>query len=430
MRLLWLSVIALIAGAAAGFVGGAFRWVLFHADTLRATISEWAHATPGGFVVPVLLTALAAAAAAAIVRLSPRSSGSGIQDVEAVVRGEAEPPPLGVLPARFIGGALAIGGGLVLGREGPTVHMAATIGASAGRATRRSSDDIRVLQTALSGAGLAVAFNAPIGGALFVFEEVTKRIQLRTVVATLASVGAAVACARLITGDRPDFTVVEPASIPLFALPLVLIFGVLIGAVGSAYSFLVIGFLDIARRLRQIPATVRAACIGAIVGGALFLDPLTVGGGDALTQAILTGHAIALPVLVMYIVIRFIAGPLSYAAGTPGGLFAPLLALGALFGLVFSRLVDILVPSFAASLGPNGSRDFAITMAVVGMSALFAAVVRAPLTGIALIIEMTAITSASIPMILAAVAAVIMATALRSQPVYESLRHLMIDGKP
>ena len=414
--LLILLLATAVAGLATGFVGGAFRWVLDRATELRGDIVTWALETPSGWIVPILLTALAAATAATIVRLSPRSAGSGIQDVEAVVRGEVAPPRLDVIPARFVGGALAIGGGLVLGREGPTVHMGAALGAAAAQAARRDETDVRIAQSALSGAGLAVAFNAPIGGALFVFEELTHRLTTRLMLATLVAVGVAVACARIIIGNSADFDVARVEPAPLHALPLFVAFGVVIGLLGAAYSSVVVTCLTVAHRLRRIPPTVRAALVGAVVGAALLYDPLTVSGGDAVTQLLLHGQSVALPVVLTYLVIRFFAGPLSYAAGTPGGLFAPLLALGALSGLAFIQVIDGLWPG----LGP----DLALTFVFVGMSTLFAAVVRAPLTGIVLVIEMTAVTSAIIPMIAAGAAAVLTATALRSRPVYDRLREM------
>lgn len=414
-----LGLLAVIVGVATGLVGGAFRWLLVEAAKFRIGVAEWSHAASFGWLVPIALTAAGAALAAAIVQLSPRAAGSGIQDVEAVYRGDIDPPPLWVVPARFVGGALSIGSGMVLGREGPTVHMGASLAAAAGRVARLPDDDARALQTAMAGAGLAVAFNAPVGGAVFVLEEVTKSARLRVVIPTVLSVAAAVASARLIIGDRPDFAVRALPVPPVYSLPLFIVFGVLVGVVGCLYNILVVGLLRLVDRLRRVSPVVRAAVIGAVVGFLLFLDPRLVGGGDELTQALLGGQTLAVPVLLLYLVVRFCVGPLCYAAGTPGGLFAPLLALGSLLGLAFSALVAVVVPD----LGP----DFAASMIIVGMSTLFAAVVRAPLTGIALVIEMTAVTTATVPMLLAAGAAVATAALLRSPPVYDSLRELMPD---
>ena len=160
-----ICVTAIIAGVFIGFVGGAFRWCLQTADDLRIDLVDWAHTLPGpGWLVPIAAAALGATLAALIVRWEPLAAGSGIQHVEAVFLGEARPPLIRLLPAKFVGGVLSMGSGLVLGREGPTVHMGAAIGAEAARRARLPDSEVRMMQTALGGAGLAVAFNAPIGG--------------------------------------------------------------------------------------------------------------------------------------------------------------------------------------------------------------------------------------------------------------------------
>lgn len=416
--LLALAGLAVVAGAAIGFVGGAFRWLLGRAAELQGAVVEWARAAPVGWLVPVLIVAATAAAAATIVRFVPRASGSGIQHVEAVERGESSPPPIAVLPARFVGGLLAIGSGLVLGREGPTVHMGATIGTAAARLARRGDADVRTLQTALSGAGLAVAFNAPIGGAIFVFEEITKQVRMRMLVPTLLAVTVAIACSRLILGDRPDFAVRQVADPPLHALPLYVVLGAIAGLLGVLYSRAILGAMDLIHRVPRIPPIAKAAVIGGLIGTALFLDPLTVGGGDALTQLLLAGQDFAVPMLLIYLVVRFLAGPMAYSIGTPGGIFAPLLALGALMGTLFA--------SFSQSVIPGLGTDFGVAMAMAGMTALFSAVVRAPLTGIVLVIEMTAVTTVTVPMLVAGVTAVLTARLLRAPPIYDSLRERML----
>lgn len=413
-----LALLAVAAGIGTGLIGGVFRWLLVEAAALRDHLADWAHTVPFGWLAVVAFGVAGAALAAYIVTLSPRASGSGIQDVEAVYRDQLAPPPLSIVPARFVGGLASIGSGMVLGREGPTVHMGAGLAAGVARAARLPDDDQRTLQTAMSGAGLAVAFNAPVGGAVFVLEEVAKSANYRLIIPTVLGVGAAIACARIIIGDQPDFAVHGIPNPPLFTLPMFVVFGILIGLAGAAYNTLVVGLVRGAGRLTRIPVVVRAGGVGAIIGALLYVDPLTVGGGDALAQLLLAGKTIAVPVLLLYLALRFVVGPLSYAAGTPGGLFAPMLALGALTGTLFAQLVGLLAPGLGT--------DFVIAMAIVGMSTLFAAVVRSPLTGIVLIIEMTAITTVTVPMLLAAGAAVLTATLVRSPPVYDSLRTILL----
>ncbi len=420
--LVLLCTLAALAGVAIGFVGGAFRWLLLQADRLRLELMDWAHTVGGpSWLAPVLVVAAGAGIARYLVRLVPLAGGSGIQHVEAVWRKESDPPPLRVLPARFVGGLIAIGSGLVLGREGPTVHMGATLGAEAGRRAKVSPDDVRLLQAALAGAGLAVAFNAPVGGALFVLEEVTKSARLRLVLTTAIACAVAVGCARVLVGDHPDFVVStqEPAGLSMTVLFLV--FGLLTGFVGVGYNRLIIGCLAVADRMTRVPVEVRAGAIGGLVGLILYVSPQAVGGGDALTQLILGGEGIVVPAVAGYFLLRFLTGPLSYAAGTPGGLFAPLLALGALWGLLFHATVSPIVPAAGSSPVP---------LALVGMTAFFAATVRAPFTGIVLVVEMTAVATVTVPMLAACFAATLVPTLLRDRPVYDVLRERMLAARP
>jgi CIC family chloride channel protein len=413
-----ICLTAIVAGVLIGFVGGAFRWCLQKADDLRIDVVDWAHKLPGpGWLIPMAAAAAGATLAALIVRWEPLAAGSGIQHVEAVFLGEAQPPLIRLLPAKFIGGVLSIGSGLVLGREGPTVHMGAAIGAEAARRARLPDAEVRMMQTALGGAGLAVAFNAPIGGTLFTLEEVTKSFRLKTVLATLFSAASAVACSRLILGNHADFDVEPIADTALAWLPLFVAFGLLTGALGAVYNGLVLWFLDHVGAIRRIPALAKAAIIGAVIGFAMFAYPFAGGGGEDLTQRILGGQHLAASAVIAILAVRFVAGPLSYSAAVPGGLFAPLLAVGALWGLLF-------VGAFNA-VWPGDATQLAVPMALVGMAAFFGATVRAPVTGMVVVTEMTATTEVLVPMMAATAAAVFVAYLVGSPPIYESLRERM-----
>lgn len=411
-----LSLVAAASGAGIGFVGGAFRRVLFGSGHFRTSFVSWAHHWPAvGWMLPVLLVAACAALARLVIRFVPVATGSGIQDVEAVWRGDLEFPPQSLLPAKFAGGALGIGSGLALGREGPTVHMGAVIGSEAGRRMRLGADDQRVLQTALGGAGLAVAFNAPLGGSLFVFEEVARSFRLRLALATLIGSSVAIACSRVLLGNRPNFIVGPLPTPPGWLILVYVVFGVATGLLAVAYNRLVLAGLDQFARPLRWPPELRAAVVGGAVGLVLWFHPLAVGGGDALVQRVLNG-GFGVTVLVGYLIVRFLIGPWSYAAGTPGGLFAPLLAVGAVWGALVHGILEPLVPALGSHPG---------AMAIVGMSAFFAGVVRAPFTGIALLVEMTATTTQLVPMLAACFAAVLAATALGNAPIYDSLRSRM-----
>lgn len=414
-------LVAVPAGCLVGLVAGSFRWCLEHADRLRGSLLEDVRGLSGpGWLIPMLCTALGAAAACLIARRVPNAAGSGIQHVSAVWRGEAGPGPgsLWLLPAKFLGGLIAIGSGLVLGREGPIVHMGATIGSEVGRRTGLGAKDARMLHTALSGAGLGAAFSAPLGGMLFVCEEIAHTIRPRLVLLTLIGTVSAVVCSGLIVGDAPVFPVSDVPVPPLWTLPVFLLFGAATGALAAAYSGLVVGLLAICDRLTRVPLVIRAAVIGAVVGLLMAYDPLLAGGGDDLSLRLLTGDNITAIALVGYLAVRFVAGPLSYAAATPGGLFAPLLALGALWGALVHAVTEPLLPAQSAGAG---------AFAVVGMAALFVGVVRTPITGVVLVVEMTDATPLVLPLLASCFAAALVTDRLESEPIYDSLRRRMLE---
>lgn len=415
-----LTLVAAVAGIAVGLIGGAFTWILeLSFEYLRATLS-WLHReTPNlpipGWLIAMVIAAGLAASARLLVRLAPTAAGSGIQHVEAVMRGEAKPAPFRVLPVKFFGGLLAMSSGMALGREGPTVQMAAVLGNSFASLFRLSPQDRAMLYTAVAGAGLAVAFNAPLAGAAFVIEEVAHAVTLRRITVTLTAIGTSVFVFRLIFGNDAQFVVTDIHLNGVVELCLLTLLGAVLGLGGALYNKTVLAFLAVADHLRRIPPELKAGAIGAMVALAGWIDLGWVGSGERQVQIILNGD-LAMGGIVVLFLIRWILGPLSYAGGTPGGLFAPLLLLGASAGALFSGAAGALMA---------GSVSTTAAFAMVGMAALFAGVVRAPLTGVLLIVEMTQSVALMVPLLLASVSAVLVATVLGSPPIYDTLRERM-----
>jgi CIC family chloride channel protein len=313
---------------------------------------------------------------------------------------------------KFVGGLLAIGSGLALGREGPSVQMGHSIADMVARLSRRGERDSRVLFAAGAGAGLATAFNAPIAGAVFVLEELLRRFDMRTATAALGASAGAIAVARVLLGVEPDFTVPNQPFPGFATVPVHVVLGIVAGLAGAAYTRATLGSLAVADLARGFPVAVRAALIGGLVGLLAWFEPQLVGGGDAITQQTLLNHG-ALSAIALIFAVRFALGPLSYAAGTPGGLFAPMLVLGAQIGVVFGRLCVQWFPDAAAP--PTA-------YAVVGMTAFFTAVVRAPVTGIALATEMTGCVNLLLPMLAACFGAMVVTNLLGIPPIYDLLR--------
>jgi chloride channel protein, CIC family len=411
--LLVLALLAPIAGAAAGILGALFRLALAHADRLRDEFVAWMHGeNVAGFLLVVIACASTTAIAAWLVRrFSPDASGSGIPHVEAELEGQARPPALSLIPVKFVGGLLAIGAGLALGREGPSVQMGASVAHLVGKIFKRNRPDCRVLLAAGSGAGLATAFNAPIAGAIFVLEELVRRFEPRIAIVALGASSTAIAVARLFLGDAPDFHVRALAFPGNGAKLLFFVLGMLAGLAAIAYNHAILGAIAAAGKLRRWPVELRAAIIGAAVGTLAWFAPGLVGGGDLITQRTLEGIG-TLALIPLLFSLRFGLGAVSYAAATPGGLFAPLLVLGAQLGLFFGLACQFLF---------SGLHIQPEAFAVVGMAAFFAGVVRAPLTGIVLVTEMTGNVTMLLPMMGGCFAAMLVTTVLRNPPIYDSL---------
>ncbi len=429
-----LALIALISGALVGLVGAAFCLALRQADQSRDVVIGWARQWPEfGWLIPVVAASgLVMVARWLVQRFAPLASGSGVQHVEAVMQGEAEPAAGMVLPVKFIGGTLAIGSGLALGREGPTVQMGAVIGALVGKSFSAIRADVQVLQSAAAGAGLAVAFNAPMGGVAFVFEELSRHFEARLMIATLAACGAAMVVARALLGDPPEFRLdALPTPTPA-SLIFYLILGALLGILGTAYNRAVIRWLNLFNRFERIPILLRAAGVGGVVGLVAWFEPRWTGGGERIVQGVLDGQFTLMGLSGLFAA-RWLLGTFSYSAGAPGGLFSPLLLVGATFGALLGGTLGELLSEtvsgcFGEVLGPllPGLIPSTPALAVVGMAAFFTAVVRAPLTGLILIMEMTASTTLLLPILAACLSASIVPPLLGSAPIYDTLRQRML----
>ena len=239
-----------------------------------------------------------------------------------------------------------------------------------------------------------------------------RRFDTRIAIATFGASAGAIGVARLFLGDTPDFHVETLPFPSVETAPLHLVLGILAGFLGSAYNRTLLETLNAAERLHRWPVELRAALVGAAVGILAWFGPGLVGGGDAITQRTLAGTETGAVVSVVFL-LRFGLGAISYAALTPGGLFAPMLVLGAQLGFFYGTVCS----SWFPTLAPNST-----SLAIVGMAAFFTAVVRAPVTGIVLAVEMTSSFTMFLPMLTACFAAMAVPTLLRNAPIYESLR--------
>jgi CIC family chloride channel protein len=409
-----LALLAPIVGGASGLIGAIFRLALSAADRFRNAAIAWAHGwNLAGFLCIAAGCAAAVAIAAWLVRrFSPYAAGSGIPQVEEILNDELPPTPPRLLFVKFFGGLLAIGSGLALGREGPSIQMGAAIADVVGKLFRRNWHDCKVLITAGAGAGLATAFNAPIAGAVFVLEELMRRFETRTAIAALGASAAAIAVARALLGVSPDFDVKPLAYLGVGSWLLFAALGAVAGLAAVLYNSALLGTLAAIDRLSRWPVQIRAAAIGASVGAIAWFAPALVGGGDDITQHTLAGGA-TLAMLPLAFLLRFWLGPLSSQRRRPAGCSRPFSYWEHSWGC-FSA-------SFAGWCHLICTSD-PVAFAVVGMAAFFTGVVQAPVTSIVLVIEMTASFTMLLPVIAACFAAMLVPNLLNSAPIYDSLR--------
>ncbi|MGE5506989.1 MAG: H(+)/Cl(-) exchange transporter ClcA [Chitinophagales bacterium] len=402
-------------GAAAGLVGVAFRLALSGAESWREQVLAWGRGLPGpGWLLLPAIGALIGGLAGWLTEFAPESAGSGIPHVEAVLTHGRDLTWWRLIPLKFLGGVMAIGAaGLSLGREGPTVQM----GAAAGQAVSKAMRQPRAVELQLvacgAGAGLAAAFNAPLAGVVFVLEELRRNLSPYVLGGAVAACVVADIVAWLTVGPRAAFQVVQFHTLPLAALPLFVLLGALAGLLGAAFNRGLEESLELASRLRGVPRWVRAASAASLAGLLGYFLPQVLGGGHPLAMDLIAGKVQAgFGLLLILLAAKYLLTMVSYGAGVPGGIFLPLLTLGALLGGIVGLSGRVFFPGLTG-LPPS--------LVIVGMAACFVAIVRAPLTGVILIIELTGRYQQMLPLLLACSVSYLVAELVGSPPIYEAL---------
>ncbi len=405
---------ALVIGLVAGLISSVFRKALQWSEIHRIA---WIH---GLSPVAALFAALILGSVGGglglwlVRRFAPEASGSGIPHIKSVVLGEAQLHWRRVLPVKFFGGLASIGGGMALGREGPTIQIGGATGlmVSTWFRVKPGEGERKALISAGAGAGLAAAFNAPLAGVIFVLEELHGAFTpVIFVAAFLASVTADVVC-RVMTGDTPVFALRGMPVPSLNALPVALILGGLAGLGGVLFNRTLLASLDGFDRLQKWPPFAVGALAGLVAGFAAWIYPDVSGSGAILAEHAMAGQ-LAIRGIIVLIAARFVLTMVSYGSGSAGGIFAPLLVIGALGGLAVGRFAHFIAPVWA---------EHPEVFAVLGMGALLTSIVRAPLTGIVLMIELTGKYDYMLPLLVSCFAAYGVAEAMSDVPIYEALR--------
>ncbi len=407
---------AALVGLCAGLLAIAFRLAIEHAEEFRSALYAVSRRfAPWGYALPPLFCALAAGLSLVLVRrLAPEAAGSGIPHLKAVLHRLRGLRSARLVPVKFASGLLAIGSGLALGREGPTVQMGGASGHLIAGWLGVTPRERQVLIAAGAGAGLAAAFNAPLAGVIFVLEELQGDFAPGVLTSSFVASLTADLVSRLALGQLPVFHLPAAPVPPLASLPAFLALGALAGLVGVLFNRSLLASLRQFEKTASWPFGLPAAIVGLLVGVVGWWLPGALGGGGPLVQETFSGQVAMAPLLAL-LALRFVMTILSYGSGVAGGIFAPLLVIGAQLGQGVGLAAGKWGSSISSAPGSTGA------FPVVGMAALFAAIVRAPLTGIVLILEMTANYSLMLPLLAATFIAYGLADILGDRPIYQAL---------
>ncbi|HEX3075980.1 MAG TPA: ClC family H(+)/Cl(-) exchange transporter [Lachnospiraceae bacterium] len=347
----------------------------------------------------------------------PMISGSGIPQVEGVLLRKLRMTWWKVVIGKFIGGVLAIGSGLSLGREGPSVQLGAAVGQGFSRVFKRIKLEEKFLITCGASAGLSAAFNAPLAGVMFALEEVHKNFSPLVLLSALSAALSADYISSGFFGLKPVLSFSGLTIIPLKFYLYIVILGIILGVFGVVFNRTILMTQNVYSKIRVpkefwilIPLMVSVVC------GLLL--PEVLGGGHEIIISLLTASKISFLAIIIMLIVKFLFTMICYGSGAPGGIFLPLLSIGALIGggygvlLVQLNLLDsVYIKSFI----------------LLAMAGYFTAIVRAPITGIILITEMTGSFSHLLSLSIVSIIAYLVADVLGSKPIYESLLERILN---
>ncbi|HUV68654.1 MAG TPA: chloride channel protein [Terracidiphilus sp.] len=400
-----LSVfIGIFSGLAVVCFRFAIDWCRIYLLGSGAQLSPWRlilMPTLAGLVIAVL-----------VIHVFPLARGSGVNQTKAALYIYNGYIPLRTAVGKFITSALAIGAGFSLGPEDPSLQIGACLASALGRRMHLSRDRMRLIAPVGAAAGLAAAFNAPISAVLFVIEEVIGRWTAGILGSVVLSAVSSVVVMRWFLGSESLF------RIPAVELqrPSELIAYSILGIVGGLASVALASGIGVLRpmckKLRPSTQYYQPAVAGLLIGCIAALGaPQVMGAGYVYMDEAMHGQ-FTWQFLVILAVLKIVATLLSFVSGTPGGMFAPTLFIGAMFGAAVGEAGHALLPHLAWSPG---------TYALVGMGVLFAGFLRAPMTSVFMVLEVSGNYSIIVPVIVANTFAYVIARTLQPTPIFDVL---------
>ena len=344
-------------------------------------------------------------------RYFPNARGSGVPQTKAALYAREGRITLRTVLGKFFCTSATLASGIPLGREGPSVQVGAGIGSVLGRLLGLRSEQVKNLIPVGAAAAIAAAFNTPLAAVLFSLEEIVGDLHAPVIGAVVLASATSWMVLRVSLGNHPLFKVpqyqlVHPAEFVVYA-----VLGVAGGLVSVAFTKLLLGMR--ARFLKFPKSTVwfQPLAGGLLVGGIGWFVPQVLGVGYGYVGDALNGN-MAFKMMLLLVVLKLITVTTSYASGNAGGIFGPALFIGAMLGGTVGTLAHHLFPAYTATPG---------AYALVGMGAAFAGIVRAPMTSVLMIFEMTQDYAVIVPLMIANLVSLFIASRLQHEPIYEAL---------
>ncbi len=344
-------------------------------------------------------------------RFFPNARGSGVPQTKAALYANNGRITLRTVLGKFFCTSATLASGIPLGREGPSVQVAAGIASVLGRRLGLSQDKVKALLPVGAAAAIAAAFNTPMAAVLFSLEEIVGDMNAPVLGAVVIASATAWMVLRLLLGNTPLFKVPQYELHSNVEFLIYAVLGVLGGAVAAAFSRLLLGIRQRFLRFPRSTVWFQPVAGGLLVGAMGWFVPQVMGVGYTYVGDVLNGR-MALTLMLMLVVLKLFAVTVSYASGNAGGIFAPSLFIGAMLGGAVGTMAHQLWPTYTANAG---------AYALVGMGAVFAGIVRTPMTSVLIIFEMTQDYAIIVPLMIANLISLFIASMLQKQPIYEAL---------
>ncbi len=403
-----------LVGLVVGIVITLYRMALSAAEGALRSVTEAAQGRPLLMAAWFAVLACVLLLVGRLMVWEPYTTGSGIPQLDAEVIGRIDMPWKRVLPAKFAEGTLLAFAGLSLGREGPSVEIGGVAGKGVSRALKRGRGEERLLVTCGAAAGMSAAFHAPLTGVLFALEEIHKEFSAPVIISVMSASVVADFVMSQVLGVTPVLDVSVVREIPHSFYLLVVLFGVICGILGALHNKGMFAIQDLYGRIGKGQPYTRLVIPFALAGVIAFAWPELMCGGDAIVELLTSGETLSIMLLVALLVGKYAYTAICFGSSAPGGTLFPLVVMGALVGAIFGQgvtgvtaLSSIYVNNFIA----------------LGVAGLFSGVVRAPVTAVVLVFELSGSLDALLPVCIVSIVAYVTANVLHVDAFYE---HLLI----